>query len=165
MLYMKSLKDYILESKEEQSDTVDFNVLVEEIDKAFEQFEAEVISECEKTKEKYELESDDKIVKSLKNIYSANKYLRMKRALSEQVAEKMLSGKIENLVRNISEVETETFIGRLVKFVGEEILSAINNGDLETSDEIERNRELFEAYVRAFVSYDEDDQNWDRVRL
>lgn len=62
MLYMKSLKDYILESKEEQSDTVDFNVLVEEIDKAFDEAKIKIVTSSAKQNEVQKYLSDSKYV-------------------------------------------------------------------------------------------------------
>lgn len=59
---MKSLKDLVLESKEEQSSTVDFNVLVEEIDKSFDEAKIKIVTSSAKQNEVQKYLSDSNYV-------------------------------------------------------------------------------------------------------
>lgn len=128
-----------------------------EIDKAFELLIEDLEKRIKIQGQKYEIENNDKNVKIIKEIYSLSRYANAWDLWSEK---KQCEIK-EKFSEKIDEIELDTFVGRLLKFIGEEALTAMKNEDKKTNSEILKHKNLFEAYIRAHAFPDDDNTDED----
>lgn len=125
-----------------------------EIDEALAPIEEEISKHLDIESNKFRNESDNQNWKCFVKIRQATWDL----GDWDEYSSKKQKEIIENFSQYVHEIDTNTYIGRLLKLVGEEVLVGLKNGDVNTAIKLEKYHNILEAYIRA-ITYDFESNN------